>query len=64
MTVNNFGVGTMSARSGCGCICTSDTNYSNGYRNGSAKPGCGGYCYTGNTANNAANYELAYVKVH
>lgn len=64
MVINNYRVGSMSTRSGCGCICTSDYNYSNGYANGAAKPGCGGFCYTGNSANNSANYSLAYAKVH
>lgn len=51
-------------RARCACICTSDGNYSSGYtQNGYNYGRCGGWCYTGNSANNSANYAEARKKL-
>ena len=51
--------GGTAARGVCTCMCTTSSTYNTGRADGSAISGCGRHCYSGDYANNVANYNAA-----
>lgn len=59
MTLNNpMGAPRMSDGV-CSCRCVATSNHGSGFNTAWTRKGCGGNCYTGDTANNRGNFYMA-----